>query len=180
MSFVKDQTGSAQTAANASAVVVAAFADQFKSFDDAVEAYNTLRTQLQEELFIIVDSDNEKFAANDSGSNGRASKRSNGKASGASARKSKTGGRSGGSGKGKVTLEDALEMVLSFGAFEGESLETVLGIDADTADSEYDYGDGERDGTDYIAWLAGDRNKNEFVQRRAQLIADAEGIEYSA
>ena len=54
----------------------------------------------------------------------------------------------------------------------------VLGFSADDCDDDYGYGDGERDGRDYIKWLASDSNKNEFVQRRARIIADEEGIAY--
>lgn len=178
MAFVKDKTGSAQTAANASAVVVAAFADSFKSFDDAVEAYNALRSDIFDELAAIVDADNEKFAANDSGakSNG-ASRSSNGRAKGGSSRGSKTS--KGKSSKGSsISLEDALGMTLNYGAFEGETLETVLGLSVDECEDDYGYGDGERDGRDYIGWMASDKNQNDFTQRRARVIADEEGIDY--
>jgi hypothetical protein len=183
MAFRKDKTGAAQTAANSAAVLVSAFADSFDSFESAVEAYNELREATFEDLAAVVDADNEVFAAAEKGerSNGSSSRRSNGKASSSSS-KSRSRKTSGGSsrkgGKSSITLDDALSLELNFGAFEGETLETVLGLDADTADDEYGYGDGERDGRDYIAWLASDKNKNEFVQRRARIIADEEGIEY--
>ena len=63
MAFVKDKTGSAQTAANASATLVAAYADQFGNFDEAVKAYNELREQLFADLAVIVDADNAAFNA---------------------------------------------------------------------------------------------------------------------
>ena len=184
MAFVKDKTGSAQTAANASAVVVAAFADSFKNFDAAVEAFNDLRTQVFEDLAAIVDADNEKFAEADGGSsNGSRSKSSNRSSKGTSSRGGKTsrsngGSKRGGSKGGSISLDDALGMELNFGAFEGETLGDVLKLTADEAEDDYGYGDGERDGTDYISWLASDKNQNEYVQRRARIIADEEGIDY--
>lgn len=174
MAFVKDKTGSAQTAANASATVIAAFADQFKTFDDAVEAFNSLRSEVFEDLAKIVDADNAVFAANDSGP---APKKSYGgtKSNGGSSRSGKTRG---GSGGGSISLGDALDMELNFGAFGGETLKTVLALSADEAEEDYGYGDGERSGRDYITWLASDKNKNEYVQKRARVIADDEGIDY--
>lgn len=173
MAFVKDKTGSAQTAANASAVVVAAFADSFKNFDAAVEAFNDLRQQVFEDLAAIVDADNEKFAAADSGTTAKPKR----ERSSSSSRKT-GGGKSYGNKKSGISLDDALTMTLNFGAFEGETLGDVLGLSADECDDDYGYGDGERDGRDYIKWLASDSNKNEFVQRRARIIADEEGIAY--
>jgi len=177
MPFVKDKTGSAQTAANASAVVVAAFAEQLGSFDAAVAAFNELRQQVFDDLAAIVDEDNKAFAAADSApkTNGSSkSKSSNRSARGSSSRGSKTQSNDG----GNLSLQDALGTVLNWGAFEGETLEYILTLDAETTESDYDYGDGERDGRDYIAWLASDKNKTPFMQNRARVIADAEGIEY--
>ncbi len=183
MAFVKDKTGSAQTAANAAAVVVAAFAPSFGSFKEAVEAYDELREGIFDDLSAIVDADNEKFAAADGGAKAdKPSRRSNGSSKDSGSRGSKT--RSGGSskrssGKGSsISLEDALGMELNFGAFEGETLETVLGLSTDECEDDYSYGDGEREGKDYISWLASDKNQNEYVQRRARVIADEEGIDY--
>jgi hypothetical protein len=182
MAFVKDKTGSAQTAANASAVVVAAFADSFKNFDAAIEAFNDLRKQVFDDLAGIVDADNAAFAAEDSGSSNGSSKSSNRSSKGTSSRGSKThtngGGKSRGSKGGTISLDDALGMELNFGAFEGETLGDVLKLNSDECDSDYSYGDGEREGTDYISWLASDKNQNEYVQRRARIIADDEGIGY--
>ncbi len=175
MAFVKDKTGSAQTAANASAVVVAAFAEQFPSFSAAVKAFHELRAEVFEDLAAIVDADNALFAANDTGA-----KPSGGKTYEKKERTSKTrsASKSKGGGGGSITLDDALTMTLNYGAFEGETLADVLKLSADDCDDDYGYGDGERDGRDYIAWLASDRNKNDFVQRRARIIADEEGISY--
>lgn len=181
MAFIKDKTGSAQTAANAAAVVVSAFTDSFKSFDAAVEAFHALRKEVFEDLADIVDSDNEKFAA-DAGAGTPSSKSSNRSSKSTSSRGSKTTRSSsskGRSSKGSaITLDDALGMELNFGAFEGETLGDVLKLETDECDSDYSYGDGERDGTDYISWLASDKNQNEYVQRRARIIADDAGIDY--
>lgn len=177
MTFQKDKTGAAQTAANAAATVVAAFSDSFKNFDAAVEAYNELRESIFTDLATIVDEDNEMFKANDTGGSKSSGSRRESKTGGGSKRSS-GGSRKGGGSSSKVTLDDALDLVLNFGAFEGEKLGDILGFDADQCDDDYGYGDGERDGRDYIKWLAGRNNKNEYVQRRARLIADDEGIEY--
>src|SRR3989304_3060222 len=87
----------------------------------------------------------------------------------------KTGGKKGGGGK--VTLEDALKMELKGGAFDGVSLGDLIEIDADRADADHGYGDGERDGRDYIAWLAYGSYENDYVKRRAVLVAEDAGIE---
>lgn len=89
--------------------------------------------------------------------------------------KGRSGGRKGGS---SITLEDARDMKLSFGAFEGVSLADLAEIEVEEAESDYQYGDGERDGRDYLSWLAGSSQKNEFVQRRAILVCDDLGIDY--
>lgn len=178
-SYRKDKTGSAQTAANASAVLVSAFADCFDSFKDATEAYHQLREAIFEDLSVVVDADNAVFEAAENGSSNGSSKGSSSRKSSGSSRSSKTGGgskrRSGG---GSVSLDDALDLELNFGSFKGETLGFVLGLSADACDADYAYGDRERDGRDYISWLAGGSNKNEFVQKRARVIADEEGIEY--
>lgn len=181
MAFRKDKTGAAQTAANAAATLVSAFAESFDDFDAAIAAYHDLRSDIFDDLGEVVDADNEVFAAAEkadggSKSSGRSNKRSSG--SGSKRNTRKTGGRRGGGSGFKGDLDDALNMKLKFGAFEGETLQTVLEADVDTCDDDYGYGDGERDGRDYISWLAGDSNENDFVRTAARLVADEEGIEY--
>jgi hypothetical protein len=176
MAFVKDKTGVGQTAANAAATVVAAFIETrvLDDFDSAVKVFADLRHELFEELAAIVDADNEAFAAQ--GGSDRPARKSSG---GSAKRTGKTGGRShGGGGKSSITLDDARTIELNFGAFKGVTLEDLLDITVDEADEEYGYGDGERSGKDYIAWLASDSNKNKFIQQRARLVADDAGIEY--
>jgi hypothetical protein len=120
-----------------------------------------------------VDEDNAKFAAADGGSTTKAPREKKD-------RSSKTGGskRGGSKGGSSITLDDALDMELNYGAFEGEKLGDVLKLTSGECDEDYSYGDGERDGRDYVSWLASDKNQNEFVQRRARVIADEEGIDY--
>lgn len=176
--FRKDKTGAAQTAANAAAQLVSAFAGSFDAFGDAVEAYNELREDIFKDLAKTVDADNEMFAEAEKGGGGS---RSSSRRERTSKREGKTGSRgrkSSGGGKSSISLDDALNMELNFGAFEGVTLGELLDKDAEECDEEFAYGDGERDGTDYLAWLASDKNKNEFVQRRARIIADEEGIDY--
>jgi hypothetical protein len=101
-----------------------------------------------------------------------------------SKRSGKTGGSKGKGSKngkgGKLTLSAAKDMELNFGAFEGVTLGELVDIDTEKAEEDFDYGDGERDGRDYLSWLASDRNKNEFARARAQLVADDAGIEYDS
>jgi hypothetical protein len=105
--------------------------------------------------------------------------RSSSSSKGSSKRSGKTGGGKKGKGDGHFhgDLDDALKMELKFGAFEGVSLGELLEIDVDEAEADYDYGDGERDGRDYIRWLASDRNKGEYSREAAALVAEANGIE---
>lgn len=101
-------------------------------------------------------------------------------ASGGAAKK--TGGAkraSSGPRKGP-NLEDSRTLELNFGAFEGVKLGDLLDISAEEADADYAYGDGERSGRDYLAWLASDKCSRDFVRVRARLIAEAEGINYEA
>jgi hypothetical protein len=127
----------------------------------------------------IVDADNENFLAQE-GSAPKAAPASKG----SSNRSGKTGGGykpKGGSkgGSRSLTLDDALTLELNFGAFQGETLGDVLSFDAKQCDADFDYGDGERDGSDYMSWLASDKNKNDFVRARAQLIANDAGLDYA-
>lgn len=93
-------------------------------------------------------------------------------------RESKTGGRK--SSK-DISLDDAEAMVLNFGAFEGVSLGDLVDIDVDEAERDFHYGDGERDGADYLAgYLAGPKNHNKHVRDRARIVADDRGLEYDA
>jgi hypothetical protein len=170
----------AQTANNDAAAVVgraiqAGQLDVSKKggVDKALELFDAIRDHVMENLEEFLSTDDENYA--ESEDRGPGKKR--GKASGRKGkRSSKTGG---GKGKGskKFTLEDALELELNFGAFEGETLETVLNTSAEDADENYSYGDGERDGRDYIAWLASDSNRNKFVRGAAKVIAEEEEIE---
>lgn len=181
MTFIKDQTGVAQTAANVAGGIVGSFVEMFGSFDEAVEAFDTLRADLFKELAAVVDADNAKFAAEDGkgASNGssKASARSS-KTASSGGSKPRSGGSKGGGGGSTLGIDDSLSMQLTWGAFEGETLAHVLALDAQQCDEDYNYGEGERNGRDYIAWLASDSNKIEFVQRRARVIADAEGLDY--
>ncbi len=173
MAFVKDKTGSAQTAANASATLVAAFADQFGNFDEAVDAYNTLRESLFEELGKVVDADNAAFAAADTGSKPAAKSNGGSRSNGGTKRSSGGGSKRGG---GSISLDDALGMEISWGAFEGETLGTILNLTAEQCDETYGYGEGERSGRDYMTWLASDSNAVDYVRNRAAVIAAAEGL----
>lgn len=180
--FRKDKTTAAQTAANSAAVVTAA-AIQKGTIDNGGEAAAEFAVVVFDALFDrlapVVDADNEVFAAVDAEQAPAAPRASSGTST--KSRSSKTGGnkgRSSGGGKSSVTLGDALNTVLNFGAFEGETLAHLLDIGADEAHEDYGYRDGDADGRDYLAWLAGAKQKNDFIQRRARLVADDAGIEY--
>lgn len=91
-------------------------------------------------------------------------------------RESKTGGKK---RDGDISLKDAENMVLNFGAFEGVALGDLVDIDVDEAEADFHYGDGERDGADYLAgYLAGPKNHNKHVRDRARIVADDRGLEY--
>lgn len=179
MAFRKDKTTAAQTSANVAGSVVTALIEkgELKSVDEVAEAVTDIFSAVFEELSPIVEADNKVFEEAEKSDSGTSS----GGGSKSSSRGRKTsGGRKGGSrgGSSSITLEDALSMELSGGAFEGETLGAVLKLSAEECDEDFDYGDGERNGRDYISWLASDKNKNEYTQRRARIIADDEGIDY--
>lgn len=188
MAFQKDKTTAAQTATNVAGGIVSALvaAGHVESAKEAASAVETIFVAVFGEdttLAAVVEADNLNFIAQDGGGSEKPARKSSGGSSSRSSgtkSRAKTGGGSRGRGKGgsSITLEDALDMELNFGAFEGEKLGALLDFDTNTCDSDYGYGDGERDGTDYISWLASDSNQNEYVQRRARLIADDAGIDY--
>jgi hypothetical protein len=157
----------AKTAVGTAATLVAAGkAEDFDETRDAVFAY-------LEEYAV---KDDEAYAStNGNGSSDRDSKRSS---KTASKSKSKSKGGSKGKGGKAPTLEQARSMDLTFGLFEGVTLGDLVDIGVDEANDDYEYGDGERDGRDYLAWLASDRNPNEFARARARVVAEDEGIEY--
>ena len=182
MAFIKDKTTAAQTSANVAGVVTSALiAKGLVDLESAGDAVTGVFEALFERLGPVVDADNQKFAAEDNGGGGgKYAAKSSGSSS--TPRSSKTGGgskykgKSGGSGK--ISDASARTLELSWGSFEGVELGTLLSISAEDAEKDFGYGDGERSGTDYLTWLASDGNKNEFVQSRARVILDAEGIEY--
>jgi hypothetical protein len=179
MAFRKDKTTAAQTAANVAGAVASAALTKgvVQHADEAAENAVVVFDALFERLGPVVEADNIVFAEAEGESAAKPAKSGgNRSTSGSRTRKTSGGGRKG--GRGKVTLEDALSTELIYGAFEGVTLGNLVNISVDEAEESYGYGEGERDGRDYIAWLAGDTNENEYTQLRARLIADAEGIEY--
>lgn len=69
-------------------------------------------------------------------------------------------------------LHAALDTTLKYGAFKGLTLGQVFQLPASKA-AEYGYGDGQKSGRDYIAWLAGPRQENKFLQKQARVIIEA-------
>lgn len=158
----------AKTAVEVAATRVAADGDlDFDEVRDEVYAYLDEKAKLDDAAYESGDAD-EKPAS--SGSKSRSSK-----TGGGSKRSSSKGG---GKGGGKVTLKAAQEMELNFGAFEGVALGDLVDIGVDEAEDDYGYGDGERDGKDYLSWLASDRNKNEYARVRARLVAEDAGVDF--
>jgi hypothetical protein len=157
-----------QTASNVAATVVAAELSAGLKLDEVTDRFHALRDETFEYLDALAKTDDEQYESTPA-------KKSSSKSTTKSRGGSKSKGRSGG---GSITLKDALSMEMNSGVFEGETLEDILEIDTDRADDDYGYGDGERDGKDYIRWLAGPTNKNDYTRRRAQLVADDAGIEY--
>lgn len=182
--FRKDHTTAAQTSANAAGVVVGAMVAKgiTKDAGEAADAVVVIFDALFERISPIVDSDNALFAEVDAAQ--AASKPAkNTTTTGDKAYTVSRGGTKGKSSGGaafKGDLGDALSLVLNFGAFEGKTLEDLKGIDADDASENYGYRDGDADGTDYLKWLAGAKQKNGYVQGAARLVADDAGIEYEA
>lgn len=174
MTFQKDKTTVAQTAANASATVTAALVTA--GVIDSRSATTDFFEKLQESVFAtlekVVEGDNAMFKAEDGGGSRSSSGGNKSKSSGG--RKSSGGGKKSGF---PGSLRDALKLELNSGAFEGTTLGDVLGLSEEDADADYAYGDGEKSGRDYIAWLATERNKNEYTRGAAQLIAEDNDIE---
>jgi hypothetical protein len=175
--FRKDKTTAAQTAANVAGQVTSALVAQ-GSLDNGADAAAEAVVHIFNELFAVmgpvVDADNALFAEVEAATPAPAPKASGG-SKGSSSRGRKTGGGKG----GDITLEDALNLELTGrGVFAGETLRDVLSLSTEQCDSDYGYGDGEKDGRDYIAYLATERNKNGYTRERARIIADAEGINY--
>ncbi len=173
MTFQKDYTTVAQTAANAASVVTAALitAKVITDQDDASAYLSETQEALFDTLSAVVKSDNEMFKAEDTGKSTKP----------AGQHKRSTGGRSGGrksSGGGfPGSLKDALALELNSGAFEGVTIAKVLDLSAEEADDDYAYGDGDKSGADYIAWLASDMNKNTYTRAAAALVAEDADIE---
>lgn len=177
MAFRKDYTTSANAAIMSAGDVVAAAITQGASFEDAPELAVAVAEALFQFAKPIVDEDNLGFQAEaDRTETAKPAAKSSGGGGGGYKKKS-YGKGGGGGGRGSVTLKTALDTELTWGAFEGATLAELLDIDADKADSDYGYGDGERDGRDYLAWLASDSNNNEYMRSRALLVAEDNGIE---
>jgi hypothetical protein len=162
-----------QTAANdASSIVVAELG---VGLLETQEEVNARFKELTESIFADLDTIAAGDDAQYEGTDAKPARKST--ASKRTSSKSKTGGSRSKGGK-SISLSDALNMELTGGAFEGETLETVLNMDADQCDADFDYGDGERSGRDYITWLASDKNPNPYTQVRARVIADDENLDY--
>lgn len=151
------------------------------SLDDAAAVAKKITAALFEVAKPIVDEDNAAFEAaaerdgetsSRSSSRGGSGRSLSGRGKGG---RSRSGGKSG--GFKKPTLKSASELELTWGAFEGVTLGDLVGISAEDADADFGYGDGERDGSDYLVWLASENNPNEFVRERAILVAEDAGLE---
>jgi hypothetical protein len=165
----------AQTASNGAAIVTAQMI-RSGSLDgevsDILQVFDTIADHIFTRLDEVKARDDEAYDANIE------QPKAKGTSKGSTGKRAGKGGSTARKSTGKVTLENSLSMELNFGAFEGKTLADLLEIDADEADSDYGYGDGERDGRDYIAWLASPRTKSRAIRDRARLVADENGIEY--
>jgi hypothetical protein len=85
----------------------------------------------------------------------------------------KSSGGSGSSGGSSITVEDARNTEVKHGKFAGVLLGTVFDMPASKA-AEYEYGEGDKSGKDYVRWLSGN-DKNPFLQRRAKVLLEAAG-----
>lgn len=171
--FRKDKTTAAQTSANVAGSVVTALIEKGEvDLEDSIGTLEAVFDSVFARIAPVVDSDNALFAETEAADPAPARER---KTSGGSRSSSSSSGKP----QFKGTLKDAYKMAFKGGAFEGVTLKQLLDIDADTADSEYDYGDGERGGREYIAWAASDKNDWDYTRVAARLVADAEGIDYN-
>lgn len=158
MSYRKDKTTVAQTAANDAAQVVAALitAGVIGDVDGAVSALSTIQGSLFELLAPVVDTDNALFAEVEA-SQPAAKPRASG------------GSRSGG---GSTVVETDGSTVVSFGAFKdkGLTIADVFALSADEASAITDGGYAKA-GSEYITWMQGN-DKNPYMQKRATAFLD--------
>lgn len=171
MAYKQLKTTVAQTAANAAASIVAAKVeadpgiDIITHFDDVFDAIFGKLSPIVDEDNALLDAERE---ADESAPKAEKPKRE---------RKTGNGGRSNGSAKFRGTLKDANKLALKYGAFEGVTLAELVSMSAEEADSDYDYGDGEKTGADYLAWAGSELNTNEYLREAAALVAEDAGIE---
>jgi len=158
----------AQTAVNDAAQIVAAqiaAGSLDGNIDDILTAFDAVADHVFARLDAVKVRDDEAYEANGGGeakSAPRAKKTFSGK----------------GKGKAINSVEDALSMKLTWGAFKGVALGDLVEMDASTCDDDYGYGDGAKDGKDYVSWLAGSA-KFPDLRKAAQFVADEFGIDYT-
>jgi hypothetical protein len=149
MSFTS-QAQLRQSALKGAAEVIGALvnAKVIKTVDDARQGLFGLRDELFADLKAIADAEPKQESSSGGGrSNSRYSKTSD-----------------------ADKLKDALSTAMRSGPFQGETMGAIFGFDQEQAES-FKYTKGT--GRDYIAFLATERNPNEYTRRRAAAIVDA-------
>lgn len=160
-------TGIKQTAYNvAGSIVAAEIAAGIVDVKKVKARLSELAGLVFEDLSEVVASDNEILAAEDAREAKSAPKRSYNGGGGYS--KSSGGG---GGGRSSVTPESARETTLNFGAFKGLTLGEVFEMSANDA-AGYGYGDGKKNGKQYVAWLAKNED-NRFMMDRAKVLIES-------
>ena len=161
--FRKDKTGVAQTAANSASTYIAALATAGLLTDAKVAAkeFKTHYENVFAELALVVEADNEMFAALDATEAARPAKSGGG-------RSYPPRNSGGGGGGGTVSIEDALATTFNFGAFKDLTIGEVLDLDEDGT-SDYGY---QKSGRSYIAWVSKNKD-NPFMAKRAKVVLDS-------
>jgi hypothetical protein len=158
MAFIKDRTTSANAAIMSSADITAALinAGVIKTVAVAERAAVGIAETYLKFAGPVVEADNAAFAAAES--NG-----------GSKTAKSRTESKSTSSSRGgsDISLTAAQDLELNSGPFKGVTLGEVYDMN-ETEAAEYDYKRGA--GSDYVKWLSGSRNPNDFTRKFAKAL----------
>ncbi|MEM2973347.1 MAG: hypothetical protein QXS50_04275 [Candidatus Caldarchaeum sp.] len=153
MAYRVSKTSALQTAIKAAVDIAIAElnAGLVNNHDEVMALVDSLKQQFTDELYPMVEEDNALQAASDA-----AASRS-----------------TGGSSRPPVSLQDALNTVLNFGAFKGLTLGDVANMDA-TETATYTQGKYSKSGVEWLKWAAGNKDpKAAFIRVRAQKVLDS-------
>lgn len=150
MAYSTGKTSALQTAIKAGVDIALAEFQANGSVGDIMQRVHEVADELKVELFAQVDEDNKATASSGGGGGGGF-------------------GRTGGQG---ITVQDAKDMVLNFGAFKGMTLGDVVTMTADEATA-YTNGKYTRAGLEWVKWCSSNRDpKGAFAAARAKALLD--------